>query len=58
MVNKLADHQAAQWLAIYESIKEYLFLSLCESQLCTLGSQILKKFLTFHKITEQVLLSS
>ena len=56
MVNKLNDHQSQQWFDIYESIKEYLFLSLCEKHLCTLASQILKKFFTFHKVTEQVLI--
>lgn len=43
LVNPLLEEDAQKWLMIYESLKNHIFLSFCDNELCSYGSDILKK---------------
>ena len=43
LVNPLLDEDSEKWLNIYESLKNHIFLSFCDNELCSYGSDILKK---------------
>ena len=46
------------WLRIYENLKSYVFIGLCDRELCSLCGDILKKFITFEAIQDDVLVVS
>lgn len=43
LVNPLLVEDSHKWLNIYESLKNHIFLSFCDNELCSYGSDILKK---------------
>lgn len=57
-VNTLLEKDSEIWINIYENLKNNIFLSLCDRELCFLAADILKKIFTFDKIQAQVLKNS
>lgn len=57
-VNTLLEKDSEIWINIYENLKNNIFLSLCDRDLCSLAAHILKKIFTFEKIQNQVLKNS
>jgi hypothetical protein len=58
LYNDLLAEDGPVWLGIYENIKQLVFLSLCEPDLCQFASEILKKFFMFETIQSAVLTNS
>lgn len=40
------SHQNESWLKVYQKMKDYLLVSICDPDLCEAGLQILHNFLT------------
>lgn len=55
MVQPLNPEDRDIWFRIYENLKSYVFIGLCDTELCTLCGEILKKFITFEALTDDVL---
>ena len=55
LVKELEEKDKKRWLNIYDHLKEYIFLSLCDKVLCELASEILKKLFFFKEIQDEVL---
>ena len=54
----LKNTDAETWEKIYENLKNFIFLALTESELCSLASDILQKIFFFEEIQKTVLVSS
>ena len=50
LVKELQVEDKERWLDIYDHLKEYIFLSLCDKRLCELASEILKKLFFYESI--------
>ena len=46
----IEDKDSKTWLNIYNKLKDYIFLAMCDKDLCQLASEILKKLFTFDLI--------
>lgn len=43
------------WFRIYENLKSYIFVGLCDRDLCNICGEILKKFLTFEAVQDSIM---
>lgn len=57
-VNILEEKHSDIWISIFESLKNHIFLALCDGELCQLSCEILRKILTFEKIQAEILKNS
>lgn len=55
LYNPLEERDAQTWIEIYENINNLIFMALCDSDLCVLASDILKKIFLFEAIQDVVL---
>jgi hypothetical protein len=55
LVQNLEPSDGEIWLRIYENLKSYIFVGLCERDLCQLCSDVAKKFFTFNVVQDRVL---
>ena len=55
LVKDLEASDWEKWLEIYDNLKDYVFLALCDKKLCYLASEILKKLFFFESISDTVL---
>lgn len=52
LVSTLQDQDASKWIGIYESLRNHIFISFCDEELCFYGSDILKKIFSFEIIND------
>ena len=55
LVQQLEPRDHDIWCRIYENLKSYIFIGLCDRELCQLCAEVLKKFFGFETIQEEVL---
>jgi hypothetical protein len=55
LVQPLQEKDWETWFRIYESLKSYIFIGLCDRDLCQLCTEVLKKLFTYEMIQEKVL---
>lgn len=48
------SHQAESWLKVFQKLKDYLLVSICDPELCEQGLHILHNFLTADAVKFQV----
>lgn len=49
------ESEAKEWLGVYNSMKEHLFVSICSKEYSEAGAEIAKKFFDFERIRDQLL---
>jgi hypothetical protein len=54
----LLNEPTEAWLGVYESLKDYLFVALCDVDICSMSAHILIRFMTAPGVMLQVLASS
>ena len=52
------EHESDRWITLYNDLKKYLFVSLCEKQFSNVALSILKKIFNFKKILNELLEST
>lgn len=55
LVQQPQPEDGETWLRIYENLKSYIFIGLCDRELCMLCGEILKKFMIFEAIQDTIL---
>ncbi len=55
LVQEFAPHEIEEWLTIFQNLKRYFFIALCDRELCFASIQILKKFFCHAKMQAFVL---
>jgi hypothetical protein len=51
----IEDQDANTWKEIYDNLKTYIFVALCDNYLCSLASMILRELFSFDKIQDDVM---
>jgi hypothetical protein len=49
-----SSHQAESWLKVFQKMKDYLLVSICDPELCDQGLFILHNFLTADTLKFQI----